>query len=351
MPEHTGKPLKPDAASADQSKYLIHSRLEIAAILARWQSRTMSRPGISTAVTTSSSLRCRGEARAEHGAHRLRARRRRQPAARSSQESQFRRDARRIKIQFAAESLRPAARRRPRNFRHGDARDAAASAAVATISASPRRSRGRSCASSGRRPGSRARRKSELRRHQLWRNRAHRYHDQAGFEAGARFHRCRVFLPELGEISTDIGNQEHFRSHGQKRHQAQARRMRVRRDARARPGADPALHQQARTRAQGPHRPKLNQERCAGYIRGDLNAIRPLQSCDFARTRSRRADRRLRTDEKHIRAQSTILYESHPKPPLLLSMAARDIRRHFLCDAVQRYWKSAHQTCMFMMSW
>jgi c-di-GMP-binding flagellar brake protein YcgR len=33
MPDQTDKPLKPDAASADQSKYLIHSRLEIAAIL------------------------------------------------------------------------------------------------------------------------------------------------------------------------------------------------------------------------------------------------------------------------------------------------------------------------------
>jgi len=34
-----------------------------------------------------------------------------------------------------------------------------------------------------------------------------------------------------------------------------------------------------------------------------------------------RADRRLRTDEKHIRAQSTILYKSYPKSPLLLSLA------------------------------
>jgi hypothetical protein len=31
-----------------------------------------------------------------------------------------------------------------------------------------------------------------------------------------------------------------------------------------------------------------------------------------------RADHRLRTDEKHIRAQSTILDKSHPKPLLLL---------------------------------
>ena len=33
MPDHNQQPLKPDTASADQSKYLIHSRLEIATIL------------------------------------------------------------------------------------------------------------------------------------------------------------------------------------------------------------------------------------------------------------------------------------------------------------------------------
>jgi len=43
-----------------------------------------------------------------------------------------------------------------------------------------------------------------------------------------------------------------------------------------------------------------------------------------------RADRRLRTDEKHIRAQSTILYKSHPKPPLLLSITAFSVRMCFL---------------------
>jgi len=33
-----------------------------------------------------------------------------------------------------------------------------------------------------------------------------------------------------------------------------------------------------------------------------------------------RADRRLRTDEKHIRTQSTILDKTNPKPWLLLSI-------------------------------
>jgi c-di-GMP-binding flagellar brake protein YcgR len=40
MQNQTDKPLKPDAASADQSKYLIHSRLEIATIL-----RTLGKAG------------------------------------------------------------------------------------------------------------------------------------------------------------------------------------------------------------------------------------------------------------------------------------------------------------------
>jgi hypothetical protein len=39
-----------------------------------------------------------------------------------------------------------------------------------------------------------------------------------------------------------------------------------------------------------------------------------------------RADRRLRTDEKRIRAQSAILYEIHPKPSLLLSITVFLVR-------------------------
>jgi hypothetical protein len=39
-----------------------------------------------------------------------------------------------------------------------------------------------------------------------------------------------------------------------------------------------------------------------------------------------RADRRLRTDEKLIRAQSAILYKIHPKPPLLLSITVFLVR-------------------------
>jgi len=42
-----------------------------------------------------------------------------------------------------------------------------------------------------------------------------------------------------------------------------------------------------------------------------------------------RADRRLRTDEKHIRAQSAILYKNHPEPPLLLSITVISARIRF----------------------
>jgi hypothetical protein len=39
-----------------------------------------------------------------------------------------------------------------------------------------------------------------------------------------------------------------------------------------------------------------------------------------------RADRRLRTDEKHIRAQSTILSKDKPEPSLLLPETAFPVR-------------------------
>ncbi|HEY5292375.1 MAG TPA: hypothetical protein VIJ43_08700, partial [Burkholderiales bacterium] len=35
------------------------------------------------------------------------------------------------------------------------------------------------------------------------------------------------------------------------------------------------------------------------------------------------------TDEKHIRAQSAILYKSHPKPPLFLSITVFSVRMRF----------------------
>jgi hypothetical protein len=43
-----------------------------------------------------------------------------------------------------------------------------------------------------------------------------------------------------------------------------------------------------------------------------------------------RADRRLRTDEKRIRAQSTISYKRNPKPSLFLSITAFSVRMVFI---------------------
>jgi len=42
-----------------------------------------------------------------------------------------------------------------------------------------------------------------------------------------------------------------------------------------------------------------------------------------------RAVRRLRADEKHIRAQSTILYKNNPKPSLLLTITVFLVRTRF----------------------
>jgi hypothetical protein len=42
-----------------------------------------------------------------------------------------------------------------------------------------------------------------------------------------------------------------------------------------------------------------------------------------------RADRRLRADEKTIRAQSAILYKNNPKPLLLLTITAFSVRMLF----------------------
>jgi hypothetical protein len=56
----------------------------------------------------------------------------------------------------------------------------------------------------------------------------------------------------------------------------------------------------------------------------------------LARTAAVRADRRLRTDEKHIRAQSTILYENNPEPLLLLTITAFSVRMRSL--SVRKTW-------------
>jgi head-tail adaptor len=55
----------------------------------------------------------------------------------------------------------------------------------------------------------------------------------------------------------------------------------------------------------------------------DVGGYLKLRRSNLRGRRPVRADRRLRTDEKHIRAQSAILDKSNPKPLLLLSMPAR----------------------------
>jgi len=67
-----------------------------------------------------------------------------------------------------------------------------------------------------------------------------------------------------------------------------------------------------------------------GAIRGDLN--RAPRCCRLSILRGRktvRADRRLRTDEEAVRAQSTIFYKSNPKLPLFLCITMFSVRMRF----------------------
>jgi len=59
-----------------------------------------------------------------------------------------------------------------------------------------------------------------------------------------------------------------------------------------------------------------------------------------------RADHRLRTNEKHIRAQSTILDKSHPKPPLFLFITVFSVRMRFLSVQKTRLARAARNDRM-----
>src|SRR5665647_3384149 len=59
-----------------------------------------------------------------------------------------------------------------------------------------------------------------------------------------------------------------------------------------------------------------------------------------------RADRRLRTDEKHIRAQSTILYKNHPKPPWFLFITVSSVRMCFSSARKTRLARAARRSCL-----
>jgi c-di-GMP-binding flagellar brake protein YcgR len=109
MPDHTEKPLKPDDASTDLSKYLIHSRLEIAAILGtlRKAGRTVTayfgtdNDFILTSIA--GVLPEQNAVLADYGADAAATRR-----ALQARNITFVAVHDRIKIQFVAESLRPA---------------------------------------------------------------------------------------------------------------------------------------------------------------------------------------------------------------------------------------------------
>src|SRR3990170_1422541 len=58
-----------------------------------------------------------------------------------------------------------------------------------------------------------------------------------------------------------------------------------------------------------------------------------------------RADRRLRTDEKRIRAQSAILNKSHTKPPLLLSITVFSVRMCFSSVQKTGLVRAARRSC------
>src|SRR5450759_409151 len=80
--------------------------------------------------------------------------------------------------------------------------------------------------------------------------------------------------------------------------------------------------------------PRGDVEGCLAKVTGYASRLesRP-RCCRVAMLRGRktvRADRRLRTDEKHIRAQSAILYENHPKPPWFLLITVFLVRMFFI---------------------
>ena len=211
MPDHTEKPLRPDAASADQSKYLIHSRLEIAMILdALAKSHTMvtayfadGNDFILTSVVAvdpeqDTVFIDRGADAAAN-----------QRALKGGKVTFVAAQAR-IKIQFAAESLRPA---------RVDGRDVFAMALPATLLRLQRReyfriatplTRPLACIIGPQAGLARAPAEVTIVDISCGGIALIDSIDPAGLEAGARFHGCRIFLPELGEVTTGIAVRSTF---------------------------------------------------------------------------------------------------------------------------------------------
>jgi hypothetical protein len=78
---------------------------------------------------------------------------------------------------------------------------------------------------------------------------------------------------------------------------------------------------------------------CLNYILYvvTLNRAAPmLQSAILRERKTVRADPRLRTDEKPVRAQSTISYKNKPKPSLFLPITAFSVRMRF--SSVLKTW-------------
>lgn len=205
MPEDTDQPLKPDSASTDQSRYLIYSRLEIAAVLGTLaKSGTMVTAyfgaGDDFILTSIIAVRPdQDKVFVDYGADAAANQR-----ALQAGKITFVAAHKRIKIQFAAESVRAE--------RLGG-RDVLSTAIPATLLRLQRRDFFRIDAPLTRpllcrippQPGS-ARAPADVTIVDISCGGIAIIDssDAAGIETGARFRGCRIQLPEIGEVSADI---------------------------------------------------------------------------------------------------------------------------------------------------
>lgn len=205
MPEDTDQPLEPDSAGTEQSRYLIYSRLEIAAILS-----TLAKSG--TMVTAyfgggddfilTSIIAVRPDqdrVYVDYGADDTANQR-----ALQARKITFVAAHKRIKIQFAAESVRAA--------RLGG-RDVMSTAIPATLLRLQRRdyfrittplTRPLLCRIPPQAGSAEAPAEVTIVDISCGGIAVIDSSDSAGIETGARFKGCRIQLPELGEVSTDI---------------------------------------------------------------------------------------------------------------------------------------------------
>ena len=205
MPDHTDIPPRPDAASADQSKYLIHSRLEIAAILGtlcKAGSMITAYFGGGNDFILTSIIAVRPEQNvvfvdygADDGANQR---------ALQTRKITFVAAHERIKIQFVAESLRPA--------RFGG-REVFRMAIPATLLRLQRReyfriatplTRPLVCSIAPQAAPVHAPAEVTIVDISCGGIAVIESSVPAGIETGVCYRGCRIFLPELGEVTTDI---------------------------------------------------------------------------------------------------------------------------------------------------